>query len=217
MKGRTRMRTLLMVLLLLTCGAIINVAVAWGLYLWRPIKSHKVSSLNQHQAARVWDRCWPTALYPSSTADRRTFGFEVETFVVSGPCYGWIATWHGSPDMMSGQDAAWEPQAGWPAVSLIGHSWGIGKPSEGLLNLKGTTIATRLRKVAPIVDNFLPYLPLWPGFAINTVFYAAMLWLLFFAPGFVRRRIRTRRGQCPACGYPIGTNPLCTECGKPVR
>ena len=58
--------------------------------------------------------------------------------------------------------------------------------------------------------------PYWPGFAINRLFYATILWLLFVAPGFARRRIRIKRGLCPACGYPVGTNPVCTECGKPV-
>ena len=64
----------------------------------------------------------------------------------------------------------------------------------------------------------LPLRFIWPGFAINTVFYAAILWLLFAAPGFIRRRIRIQRGQCPACAYPVrgGTNPLCTECGAAV-
>ena len=58
------------------------------------------------------------------------------------------------------------------------------------------------------------------GFAINTMFYAAMLWLLFAAlhpGGFVRRRIRARRGQCPACAYPIGASNVCTECGVALR
>jgi hypothetical protein len=71
-----------------------------------------------------------------------------------------------------------------------------------------------------LTDQFtLPLKPLWPGFAINTTFYAAMirgLWLLFAAPGFVRRRIRARRGQCPACAYPVGASEVCTECGRPV-
>jgi hypothetical protein len=62
----------------------------------------------------------------------------------------------------------------------------------------------------------LPLRPIWPFFAINTIFYAAILWLLFFAPGSVRRMIRRRRGLCPACAYPVGTSPVCTECGKPV-
>jgi hypothetical protein len=59
--------------------------------------------------------------------------------------------------------------------------------------------------------------PIWPGFAINTIFYAAILWLLFAAPGFVRRRLRARRGQCPACAYPVGSSNVCTECGRPVK
>jgi hypothetical protein len=59
--------------------------------------------------------------------------------------------------------------------------------------------------------------PIWPGFAINTIFYAAILWALFIAPGSVRRMIRRRRGLCPACAYPVGTSPVCTECGKPVH
>jgi hypothetical protein len=57
---------------------------------------------------------------------------------------------------------------------------------------------------------------LFPGFAINTIFHAAILWLLFFAPGAVLRTIRRKRGLCQACAYPVGRSPVCTECGKPV-
>ena len=64
--------------------------------------------------------------------------------------------------------------------------------------------------------EYLPWHPLWPGFAVNTVFYAAMLWLLFAAPFRFRRYRRIKRGLCPACAYPIGTSDVCTECGKPV-
>jgi len=66
------------------------------------------------------------------------------------------------------------------------------------------------------IDHLIPIKPLWPGFAINTVFYAAILWVLHVAPGFVRRRIRARRSLCPACAYPTGTSPVCTECGAAV-
>ena len=52
-----------------------------------------------------------------------------------------------------------------------------------------------------------------PGFAINTVFYAVVLWLLFAAPLALRRRRRIKRGLCPKCAYPVGTNKRCTECG----
>lgn len=63
----------------------------------------------------------------------------------------------------------------------------------------------------------LPTRPLWPGFAINTVFYAAILWLLFAAPSALQRRRRIKRGLCPKCAYPVGTNERCTECGAVVK
>jgi hypothetical protein len=63
----------------------------------------------------------------------------------------------------------------------------------------------------------VPYQPIWPGFAINTLFYAGILWLLFAAPFALRRRRRIKRGLCPACAYPVGASDVCTECGKPVR
>ena len=62
----------------------------------------------------------------------------------------------------------------------------------------------------------LPLRPIWPGFAINTVFYAAVLWGLFGAPFALHRRRRIKRGLCPACAYPVGTNEVCTECGAAV-
>jgi hypothetical protein len=65
----------------------------------------------------------------------------------------------------------------------------------------------------------LPIGPLWPGFAINTLFYAAVLWglwLLFAATFALRQWRRVRRGLCPACAYPVGASEVCTECGKAV-
>ena len=54
------------------------------------------------------------------------------------------------------------------------------------------------------------------GFAINTLFYAALLALpLSFFP--IRRRLRARRGRCPKCGYDRTglSDPAapCPECG----
>ena len=62
----------------------------------------------------------------------------------------------------------------------------------------------------------LPYRIIWPGFAINTIFFAAILWMMFVFPGALRRKWRITRGLCPACAYPVGSSPVCTECGKPV-
>ncbi len=45
-----------------------------------------------------------------------------------------------------------------------------------------------------------------PGFAINTIFYAAILWLLTLGPFTARRMIRRRRGRCIKCGYDLRGN-----------
>ncbi len=65
------------------------------------------------------------------------------------------------------------------------------------------------------IPRVLPLLPLWPGFPINTLFYASLLWLLIPGPFVLRRLIRRRRGLCPACGYDLrhGEHEACPECG----
>jgi hypothetical protein len=67
----------------------------------------------------------------------------------------------------------------------------------------------------------LPLRPLWPGFAINTVFYAAILWMLFAVTGAMRGWRRAKRGLCVKCGYDLrgrGANSTaCPECGAAVR
>lgn len=63
----------------------------------------------------------------------------------------------------------------------------------------------------------LPLRPIWPGFLINTLLYGTSLWMVCTGPFAVRRAIRRRRGRCAHCGYPVGTSPVCTECGRVTR
>jgi len=70
----------------------------------------------------------------------------------------------------------------------------------------------------PLQDGYrIPIAPIWPAFAFNTVIYALAIWLVCFLPVGIRRMIRTMRGLCPACAYPIGSSAVCTECGKPMK
>jgi hypothetical protein len=65
----------------------------------------------------------------------------------------------------------------------------------------------------------LPVRPIWGGFAVNSVFYAVVLALLYWALTvplrFVREVSRVRRGCCIACGYDLGFDFVggCPECG----
>ena len=59
----------------------------------------------------------------------------------------------------------------------------------------------------------LPIRPICAGFIANTLFYAAILWLLIRGPFALRRFLRVRRGLCPKCAYPMGESAVCTECG----
>jgi hypothetical protein len=61
--------------------------------------------------------------------------------------------------------------------------------------------------------------PIWPGFLVNSAFYAVILaglyWALVIPRRFVREVGRMRRGCCVACGYDLGFDfvPGCPECG----
>ncbi len=73
----------------------------------------------------------------------------------------------------------------------------------------------RVRIKAPQDTITLPIQPTWPGFAINTLFYAAVVWSLIFGSFALRRLIRRKRGLCVACGYDLRgcQKPGCPECG----
>ncbi len=73
------------------------------------------------------------------------------------------------------------------------------------------------RKRTPPPPLYLPFEPIWPAFAINTLFYAAILWLLIAGLFALRRFLRLRRGLCPKCAYPMGESAACTECGCELR
>jgi hypothetical protein len=63
----------------------------------------------------------------------------------------------------------------------------------------------------------VPLAPIWPGLALNALFYAAILWLLWSTPGAIRRTLRRRRRRCVSCGYDLrgaaSSSTDCPECG----
>jgi len=59
--------------------------------------------------------------------------------------------------------------------------------------------------------------PIFPGFIINTLFYAAIWFGIFFGVATLRRFIRKKRRRCVKCSYDLrgapGDDKGCPECG----
>ena len=77
-------------------------------------------------------------------------------------------------------DSNWESvvliRAGWPQRAIEGSEWSGSGLAVGDSNIRIAYDAI-LRSESDGKWN-LPLRPIWPGFAINTIFYAALLWLL---------------------------------------
>ncbi len=72
------------------------------------------------------------------------------------------------------------------------------------------------KQVGLTSDAVIPLEPIFPGFFINTLFYAVILCLLWSTPFVARRLIRKRRGRCVHCGYDLrhAEHDVCPECGR---
>lgn len=185
-------------------GAIVNVAVAWA----APMPLIPGTFLVSRAAAELevlwWRENAPTTMDDPDWAGnahnwgQRLLHLEVMSKPTSLP--------YSTCDLY---------RAGWPTSALEGARWIDYRPSwEG----QGPDIHSNQTLFAFEAWNgqrwLLPFGAIWPGFATNTLFYAAILWLLFAAPFALRRRLRLKRGLCSACAYPIGESVTCTECGR---
>jgi hypothetical protein len=182
----------------LLLGAIVNVAAAWASWLF---------SRNESVQPVVREVAWEQL--------KSHFGADFK-LAVDGTFFGVVTNRRGISDLYcfaaqhNGSVGLHVIDAGWPVFSLRGE-----------VLLRAST--WECRSCISIGSDsswrrWAPARPIWPGFAINTIFYAAILWLLWIArrtPGKIRRFIRVRRGRCPACGYQIaeGVGPRCSECG----
>ena len=168
-------RRIIIVAILLLAGAVVNVAVAWGIVLrGEPCPSRAVL-LHEADAADAWKRLksasWPAG--PQMLAAQRIEHFGGTTLEAYHPRDGetpWIDV-----------TAAWEWRVGVPRRSLRF----VVRRTQRQVNYAGAWRCA----VA------LPLLPVWPGFAVNTAFYAVVLWLLIPGPFVLRRFIRARHSS----------------------
>jgi len=65
--------------------------------------------------------------------------------------------------------------------------------------------------------KWLPRRPMWPGFMFSTLFYGALVWVIWFIAGSLRQQVRRQRGLCEWCKYPVSDFAICPECGEPTE
>lgn len=90
------------------------------------------------------------------------------------------------------------PAASAPAVSSTGVVGG--PPPPGMI--------TDIRS--------LPLMPVWPGFVVDSLLYAAVWGFLLWTPRAIARALQRKPGTCKRCGYDLAglsAGGCCPECG----
>ena len=183
---------------------------------------------------------WAVAAEASSTYASNRSGVSLTGAGASALAPEWTGL-HVASDEFARRDINHESRAidarGWPMLSLWGHVpsgrsntpgvatvtflGGGSPPPSTLVTLKTRQLGGRLSAVAGPRPGEPPLLlhPIWRGFLFNTVFYAIVLVVLYYALTVPRRLVkevsRMRRGCCIACGYDLDFDfiPGCPECG----
>lgn len=209
-------RTAAVALLLLVGGAVVNVAVAWGIAVfvgtvainpgkWRVIPKDEALAYWISEAPAEWHE---NLRHHGSAAHKWAFGREVVIVGADDPSSVL------SP-LSSASQRAWSIthfSSGWPALSMHARTHRL-RNGNTISNstIVGWPLVRNGREIGTLPTRLRP-----AGFVLNTLFYATLLWLLCVGPLAIRRRRRAFRGLCAKCAYPVGVSPVCTECGAAV-
>ena len=219
--------TKLVVILLF--GAIVNVAVAWGCAAWVDVSVAE-------DTVGLTDLNGPQSLFGSRERSGTTRLFMRPR---------WYDRYHNPLALFEGSVPYWskaserpdprdrdqryapkkfirlETAGGWPARSMMWFTETTDTAWAGGANDKAPHWCIELspdtsRSPAHLQRRGLPLLPIWPGFLINTLLGATVLWLAMLAPITLRRHIRRRRGHCLKCAYDLrgAEDESLPECGS---
>ncbi len=192
-------------------GSATTVAVAWACAMWADIPSGQLERIMYDAGEQIPQKVpdWTDDLpegFPESVAWTTVYprGLGVRYVELESYSHDELYTYF---DLYF----VYVVYAGWPFDALRARAWAPSSPPE----LDGALVVDS-RDFAPPLYNMQRLLPVdveWSGLVVNTIFYGGILYLLVRRPEAIRRFFRIRRAACAACGYPIGSSPVCTECG----
>ena len=226
-------RWLAKIVVFLLLGAIVNVAVAWGCAV-RPYPRVLFTSKVSPWPSRYYEWTSPDGFHTYIVERSDEWGVSQLRMLALMNRIGpppqrlndsqyrdlvpdWSAFAKQEVWARPGADFLKEQANGWPLLCL--RLYGSTIVGEGVTSRQlGMTGRLELPWFDRPWRNVVPYLPIWPGFAINTIFYAVILWLLTLGPFTARRLIRRKRGHCLKCGYDLrgAEHEVCPECGVAV-
>ena len=175
----------------LVIGAIATVGVAWGATALPFRWGESVDVVPSRVARASWSQYGSSA--PIENCERSKRPGVTRTIVSAGRPGGSVVIL----------------ESGWPLRAVSGCAFGDG---AGGVEYRGVHQVSRYR--------FFPVSIISPGFLLDTLFYSAFAWLLWFGAVSLVRARRRRRGFCPRCKYPIGANrrsPRFVGCIGPAR
>ncbi len=210
-------RRLLTLAILLLAGAALNVAVAWACALWGPaVASGPPGSdpFPRLAPGTSWPRPVP-AECPSPSYGSWGSGLFMSTGTFGGHIPKDQAVSEGRPR----QYGLSVFRYGVPFRALeCQYLMRISEPYARTFTLMA---AVRSPELISSSHSFgvIPLRPIWLGFAFNTLFYGAILWLVIPGPFALRRIIRRKRGVCVTCGYDLrhADHAVCPECGAAIH
>ena len=206
-------RWLAKIVLFLVLGAVVNVAVAWGCAALSPL-DRDPTWLDDSVALRSLQRFEIKRQFFETYPDARGFVWNGFGYRLSNPSLRRV---HGHSYFLGPSYAVVE--SGWPFHCLEAQgrwSWERGPiATDGLRIDRDLDLSLGGPRQIVQDQRTIPLRPIWPGFAINTAFYATVLWLLTLTPFTARRVIRHKRGHCIKSGYDLrgDYSTGCPECG----
>ncbi len=213
------MKRHMLITICLLLGAVVNVAVAWGCAMCVDVDVGTYKGVTAFTTEEAWTLdVWSCggAKFIHSLRVRGSFVVPVEAVDPGDLLPYWSKLALPSATYAAGLsdfEKHLVEARGWPLLALWCELNMISNVNAGLSYSVAGAIKTPWQWKSNLRPRTLPLRPIWPGFAINTLLYATLLWLLIPGAFALRRFLRLRRGLCPKCAYPVAESAVCTECG----